>query len=165
MFARDYTITIHHIYGTILFLSKRTECLPFWSSQTYRSNYSPWKISIWWERKPYILWERVKWSKVLDKSDTVVVVPLSLLKREWALYNQCAIEISWLILFLIFWKPISIPLKWTGSGRVYCGCYYFCVVAILREGVYWFRVLGRYMETWNQKLIRRPSLLFHFLSI
>ena len=89
-------------------------------------------------------------------SNTVVVVLVSVWKSEWALYDQCAIEILWLVLFLIFRKQVFILPKCAGSERVYCGCY-SSIVAILCEGVYWFWVSGQYMESWILSQVRSKA--------
>ena len=66
-------VSIHHIFGTTLSLSRRTERLPLWRSRTGSSNDSRWKIAFKWERIFYILWERVKRCKAFDILNTVVL--------------------------------------------------------------------------------------------
>ena len=59
-------VSIQHIFGTTLSLSRMTEHHSFWRSRTDFSKYSLGNIAFWWERKLFILWECVKRCKAFQ---------------------------------------------------------------------------------------------------
>ena len=163
-------VSIHHIFGRTLSLSRKTERHPFWRSQTDCSNYSPWKIAFWWEGMSTFyenvfngarrltcqtlwLWFLFHYEKVSMLYETNVQSGYNDLFSSWFYqssfpFSQSELDLKEFIVGVII--PALLP---------------FCVNEFIDFG---FQV-----SIWNPEFVRGsdlrpiwlPSLLFHFLSL